>query len=81
MVWVCEEGNHVESITHCLINSAAIEGPHRNYDHDPQAVAKHVVSNLCCHWSKKNDDNDRVVNELKVGEMRMKDDIYSYVSI
>jgi hypothetical protein len=52
-----------------------------NDDRDTQVVAKHVAVNLRRHWNKKNDDNDRVVDELKVGKMRMKDDINSNVSI
>ena len=52
-----------------------------NDDRDPQDVAKHVAVNLRRHWNKKNDDNDRVVDELKVGKMRMKYDINSNVSI
>ena len=52
-----------------------------NDDRDTQVVAKHVAVNLRRHWNKKNDDNDRLVDELKVGKMRMKDDINSNVSI
>jgi hypothetical protein len=46
-----------------------------NNDRDPQDVAKHVVANLRRHWNKKNDDNDRGVNDVRVvRETRMKDE-------
>jgi hypothetical protein len=55
-----------------------IEGPSRNDNRDPQVVAEHIVTNLRRHWSKKNDDNDRGVDEVQVvGEMRIKDDIHN----
>jgi hypothetical protein len=55
-----------------------IEGPSRTDTRDPQVVAKHIVTNLRRHWSTKNDDNDRGVDEVQVvGEMRIKDDIHN----
>ena len=55
-----------------------IEGPSRTDTRDPQVVAKHIVTYLRRHWSKKNDDNDRGVNDVRVvRETRMKDDINS----